>query len=121
MARTFTLVESPGDHSKERILLTCVRVGVSLRHAYVSHHPQHENASERTNISAHPMPPLASLVVARCVDIAPPSADRTARGGLFNLCVPSCRLETRVERRARWRSARERRRSVPSCRSDPMP
>ena len=33
--------------SKEPILFTCVRVGVSPRHAYVSHHPQHENASER--------------------------------------------------------------------------
>lgn len=88
MARTFTLVESPGDRSKERILLTCVRVGVSLRHAYVSHHPQHENASERDKYlgTSRATSPLASLVVAR----ASTSHRDRRRTAVYLLCVCVC-------------------------------
>ena len=102
MARTFTLNGRITRRSLKRAysinLLTCVRVGVSLRHAYVSHHPQHENASElsATNISAHRVPwgrNIACRLSARVtrrrsrVDIAPrPPPYR----GLFTLCVCVC-------------------------------
>jgi len=97
MARTFTLNGRITRRSLKRAysinLLTCVRVGVSLRHAYVSHHPQHENASERDkylekrsvegrNIACR----LSARVTRRRsrVDIAPrPPPHR----GLFTLCV----------------------------------
>ena len=90
MARTFTLNGRITRRSLKRAysinLLTCVRVGVSPRHAYVSHHPQHENASELEKGSEHRVPTLRarhSSSQSR-VDIAPrPPPHR----GLFTFCV----------------------------------
>jgi len=100
MARTFTLNGRITRRSLKRAysinLLTCVRVGVSLRHAYVSHHPQHENASERDkylekrSVEGRNIACRLSARVTRRRKVASTSHRDRRRTAVYLLCVCVC-------------------------------